>query len=164
MTILDQTPRIDGALKFAQLPDNLGATWRTEVAVGNCDAGYGHGVDLGSGYGALYTRTSAGAQTVYWRRTDNPDDWSGATETDSGLTGQVRGLARNEAGVLMALIGKRCAVSRDMGASWAWCAADPAIGGMDAGITSLGGAFMVVEKTDTDPRFWVTLDSGGAWL
>lgn len=146
-------------LYFANLPDERGAVWRTEViASESADPAAAAVVWTGNLYVAIYSDRNQ----VMVARSGNPLNWADAVRLNTGLTGRVYGAAMNDAGVICALIGSKWYLSRDHGLTWV-------LGGtggwpLPAAITAVRHQFVVMGPTGATPKHWVSVNCGVSFL
>ena len=163
ISILASTMSNSNGLQWAYLSNASGGTWSASVTVdSSVESNKAAGCKIAGGWGALFTRVISGVSTVYWKTTPNPLSWAVAA-TSTGLTGNVWGLARNEAGVMCAVISTSVYISRNNGTTWV-------TGGTVSGLTEpssityLNGRFVIVMVNgDGTPRHWVSSTGGASW-
>lgn len=166
----DPPPAIVNNLAFLRISfcrDNRGARWTEEYEVGQkADIDSCGGCWLGNGFGCLYSQQG----NLFWVRSDNPHDWSGATpQPVTVTTGHVYGMAQNRFGVLCAVVNSSVILSRDRGATWSAPIiapiSDPSAKPVTIVTASDDQAFVIVQPNGdgTNPTHWVSYDGGATW-
>lgn len=155
--------------QFLLCNDNRGAGWSLVTAASGATGSGCGGAWLGTGFGLLFNRASDGH--AVFRKTQKPDDWSGATSIDTGSSLTVAGLVMTPTGTLLGLLWNpstkrsRAIRSRDRGATWELGIISEIIPALDTppALTHLDFAAIACWQTGDQPLFAVSVNEGDSW-
>lgn len=166
-----------GSIEFSQVPSQDPSAWSSPVTINTVGRGPYCGAEWnGQKYILLYTRDADGK--IYTQVSTNGGvSWTASPGTDTTKTGQVSGLACNDAGVLCAPVwdngtgsGSTNRVfamrSRDGGDAWekdaSYITQIPALS-TPPQIVAYGHYFIIIWVSSDQPQFVISEDGGTTW-
>ena len=150
-----------GDLKFSHCRDGRGANWTTEVAIrAGVDGNSAGGEWLQNKWLALYSV----ANDVNYKSALTAEDWTVSGEVAMAVTGKVWGLARNDQGVLCALIDNRVYLCPDAGVTWSAGPTISDLGTFQRHVVANRHMFIIVRTAGEFLKHYVSVDGGASFV